>query len=575
MNRNSLEQLRSLIEHTRFDRTLSGIQGWLSHQERVALYSLARYVTGPILEIGSWVGLSTACIAYGIRDSDQPQVFVTAELNPRADNYRRVGDDVGFFLPGDQIPRGICHPKVYAKHVAPVLSKSGRAIGELRRNLIRLGLMDIVTIVESEFTRAPDLDYQFIFCDATHSPYEIMMTAQGLGQFLSPGTVLACHDTNSINEDCLREHIPFAASFQIDSLFVGQVANGYTSAQSTGGRTRSLPRPAVAGGNGQPAVPTVSVILPTYNRAHVVGRAVLSVLHQTYQDFELIVVDDASTDSTQNVLACLQDDRTRIIQHRNNRGAAAARNVGIEASRGQYVAFQDSDDEWLPEKLQKQVAMLSAAPDEVGVVYCGFQRIEGNRIRTHPSWAARWASKIPSHTRRLTGNVHDSLKRGNFVTTQAAMIRRTCFETAGLFDERLPLLEDWELWLRVSQHCQFVYLDEPLVFVYLSPDSLSTSPMDCIQRAYELILEKHDHGPEDDDLRAQYFHAMGHSACVRGDLRQGQRYLFRALRTSPANTWYWMAALLSLLGQRSYECAFGKRGWGNGLKAESELQRRK
>jgi glycosyltransferase involved in cell wall biosynthesis len=105
----------------------------------------------------------------------------------------------------------------------------------------------------------------------------------------------------------------------------------------------------------------VSVVIPTYNRASLLGRAIKSVLEQTYQDFEIIVVDDASTDNTEEVVRNLRDRRIRYLRHEKNRGGSAARNTGIRAAWGQYIAFQDSDDEWLPEKLKKQMEVLAAA----------------------------------------------------------------------------------------------------------------------------------------------------------------------------------------------------------------------
>lgn len=101
-------------------------------------------------------------------------------------------------------------------------------------------------------------------------------------------------------------------------------------------------------------IPTVSVVIPTYNRAHLVGRAIQSVLNQTYQDFEIIVVDDGSTDNTEEVVKSFNDPRIRYIRHDQNRGGSAARNTGIKMARGEYIAFQDSDDEWLPEKLESR-----------------------------------------------------------------------------------------------------------------------------------------------------------------------------------------------------------------------------
>ena len=104
--------------------------------------------------------------------------------------------------------------------------------------------------------------------------------------------------------------------------------------------------------------PTISVIIPTYNRADFIGRAIESVLDQTYQDFEIIVIDDGSKDNTENIVKSFDDTRITYIRLKDNKGAAVARNTGIGTARGKFIAFQDSDDEWLPQKLAKQMEVF-------------------------------------------------------------------------------------------------------------------------------------------------------------------------------------------------------------------------
>ena len=120
----------------------------------------------------------------------------------------------------------------------------------------------------------------------------------------------------------------------------------------------------------------VSVVIPTHNRANLVGRAIQSVLDQTYRDFELIVVDDASTDGTEEVTKALNDNRIRYIHHMMNRGASGARNTGIENANGEYIAFLNDDDEWLPEYLDQMISFLEAKDRSIGLVYCPFYRID-------------------------------------------------------------------------------------------------------------------------------------------------------------------------------------------------------
>lgn len=301
--------------------------------------------------------------------------------------------------------------------------------------------------------------------------------------------------------------------------------------------------------------PIVSVVLPTYNRASTLPRSISTVLNQTYTDLELIVVDDGSTDETSQVVVSLADARTRFMRHKVNQGPSAARNTGIVASRGRYIAFQDSDDEWLPDKLDQLITVLESAPPAVGVAYSSFYRLEGNRKRLFPPRAVQMASRLPSRVHRLEGDIHRSLHRGNFVTPQAAMVRRDCFERVGLFDEEMFAFVDWELWLRLSKAYHFAFVSAPLVLVYATPASVSSDP-DWVLRAFRSLLEKHAHGPGQSDLVAHYLYRCGDLQCRAGNPGQGRGLLFRAATTSSLNSLYWLAAFVSLLGSRIYSRAF-------------------
>ena len=291
--------------------------------------------------------------------------------------------------------------------------------------------------------------------------------------------------------------------------------------------------------------PTVSVIIPTYNRAHLVGRAIKSVLEQTYQDFELIVVDDGSTDNTKEVVKGFNDKRIKYILHEKNKGATAARNTGIKAARGEYIAFQVSDDEWLPVKLEKQMKVFETVPPEVGVVYTGFYRLKNSKKTYIPS------PKII----QKEGYIFGSLLKGNFVTTQAVLVKRECFERAGMFDESLPRLQDWELFIRISKDYHFKCVDEPLLISYYQPHSISADQSALI-RALKLILEKHfEDFKKDKRVLASFFANSGDLLCSGGEFRQGRSYLIKAVKAYPLNIKYLGAALVSLLGQRVYNRA--------------------
>lgn len=219
-----LEQLFLNIPQVHFRHNVEGVKGWLRSNERDALYALARWLPGPILEVGPWVGLSTLIIANGIKDSKKEKFFVTYELNPKMENYRPVENGVGFFtLPEATVPAGVCSWDLFEKEIMPVVSSPGGVLGVLENNLNRFGMADLVQVLEGDFRNAPKLGYKFVFSDTMHDPNEISVNAPILRSFLSAGSVLACHDIDSTNEYHLRKYIEFGRTLQVDSLFIGEV----------------------------------------------------------------------------------------------------------------------------------------------------------------------------------------------------------------------------------------------------------------------------------------------------------------------------------------------------------------
>ncbi|MBI4355948.1 MAG: glycosyltransferase [Candidatus Omnitrophica bacterium] len=183
--------------------------------------------------------------------------------------------------------------------------------------------------------------------------------------------------------------------------------------------------------------PKVSVVVPTYNRAHLIPEALESIWAQTYRDLEVIVVDDGSTDDTREILRPWWP-RLRYI-YQPNQGCAAARNRGISLARGTYVAFLDSDDRWLPDKLAQQVAWLEAH-SKAGLVYSRLWRYVLGRD-----------AEREICPRELPATFLDVLRGSGFIPTSTVMVRRRCLEAVGLFDVSLPVAEDWDLWLRIAR----------------------------------------------------------------------------------------------------------------------------
>jgi glycosyltransferase involved in cell wall biosynthesis len=204
--------------------------------------------------------------------------------------------------------------------------------------------------------------------------------------------------------------------------------------------------------------PLVSVIIPTYNRRALVQEAIDSVLAQTFTDYELIVIDDGSTDGTGEQLARYGDGLTYVW--RENQGESAARNHGITLSRGRYIAFLDSDDLWLPEKLARQVPVLERSPD-VGLVYCWTQRIDekGRRINGQPLG-------FKSAERPL---VFAELYEHGLGSVSGVVMRRTVLDTLGGFDATIKYGEDGDLWLRGILVTRFAEVPEILVYTRVHP----------------------------------------------------------------------------------------------------------
>lgn len=195
-------------------------------------------------------------------------------------------------------------------------------------------------------------------------------------------------------------------------------------------------------------MPSVSVIIPTYNRCDFVREAMASVLAQTFQDFELIVVDDGSTDGTADVVR--EFPRIRYLSQ-ENRGVSAARNVGVAVSRGELIAFLDSDDLWQPQKLATQVAFFATRPD-------------AHICQTEEVWVRNGVRVNPRNKhRKPSGDIFAASLHLCLVSPSAVMMRRELFDHMGGFDEELPACEDYDLWLRISAHNLVYLIDEALV----------------------------------------------------------------------------------------------------------------
>lgn len=222
---------------------------------------------------------------------------------------------------------------------------------------------------------------------------------------------------------------------------------------------------------------TVSVIIPSYNRAHLIEKSVRSVLAQTYKNLEVIVVDDASTDNTEATVRSISDSRVKYVRLAKNSGACAARNEGIRLASGAYIAFNDSDDQWTAEKVRRQLDFL--VEHKANVVICKMECMDADGSFLHFFPNKNGSSRIS----------YNELLRYNCASTQTFFGKASCFKETP-FDIKMPRLQDWDDALRLSQKYAVFFQDEVLVRTFIQSDSISSHPEKGVQ-AMELLWEKH------------------------------------------------------------------------------------
>jgi glycosyltransferase involved in cell wall biosynthesis len=257
----------------------------------------------------------------------------------------------------------------------------------------------------------------------------------------------------------------------------------------------------------------LSVIIPAYNRATVLPQAIKSVFEQGFEDLEVIVVDDASRDNTQDVMNAMtqKDPRITYIRHPRNLGGAAARNTAIERARGEYIAFLDSDDEWLPHKLERQMDLFKKLDASYGVIYTGLQVI---------------------YEESKKGEIYRATHRGSFLnelliancvrTLSSVVVKRQYLQAVGGLDARLKSCQDWDLYIRLMKHCKFECIEDPLVIYYVNkedPSRISNKGRSIIQ-GHNLIADKYkeDYKKLSPAERVRYLESISEMYSLGGSL---------------------------------------------------------
>lgn len=289
-------------------------------------------------------------------------------------------------------------------------------------------------------------------------------------------------------------------------------------------------------------MPKVSVIIPTHNRAELLKKAVKSVLDQTYTDFEILVSDDGSTDDTPQVVEGFSDKRIRSIRYSNSIGVAVVRNNALINSSGEYIAFLDDDDEWLPSKLEKQASLLEGTPHEMGAVYTGVKSID-----------AKLGGLVIIKTPKYRGNILQHLLLNNFITTSSILVKKHCFDEVGLFDTEYMSASDNDMWIRIAQKFEFDYVKEPLVNYYNTEISISRNDKKLIKGLERLISKYQKQYNANSRAYSNQQFKLGIVYCNSGNMKEGRRAIIKAIQMNPYDIRLYYNLVISTFGTNAFK----------------------
>ncbi|GAB4190982.1 MAG: glycosyltransferase [Coleofasciculaceae cyanobacterium] len=278
-------------------------------------------------------------------------------------------------------------------------------------------------------------------------------------------------------------------------------------------------------------MPKVSVIIPVYNGEKTILKTIQSVQEQTFSNFEIIVINDGSTDGTLEQVSTVQDSRIKIFSYTNG-GLSVARNRGISHATGEFLTFLDADDLWTPDKLELQLAALQAHP-EAGLAYSWTVSMDEKGEKFHPGISVSYE-----------GNVYRQLLLGNFIASGSnAMLRKQAIESAGEFDPTLKSIEDWDYWLRVVPHWSFVVVPKPQILYRQSSSSMSAKvekmekcALIVVERAFQSAPQELQHLKSQSLAFVYHYSAelwLRHSITNRSDFKEVNKKLWMAIQFSP------------------------------------------
>lgn len=274
----------------------------------------------------------------------------------------------------------------------------------------------------------------------------------------------------------------------------------------------------------------VTAIITTYKRSpEIVKRAAQSVLNQSYKNIELIIVDDSpDTYELRKVvreMAISLGNNVRYIPHEKNMGACAARNTGLDNAKGEFVAFLDDDDEWLPEKIEEQLKVIEKN-DNTALVYCG----------RYTYYAEKDIEELQK-TKFHKGKVFDKLILENFIgSTSFPLIRKNIFKVLGGFDVNMPAAQDYEMWLRISKEFCVDYVRKPLVRYYVHTGEQITKNYGKKLDAYEKLMKKHINYLQQHKKAYSAFFMYSAYCCANYDVKKARKMFREAVKLYPVPT---------------------------------------
>lgn len=295
-------------------------------------------------------------------------------------------------------------------------------------------------------------------------------------------------------------------------------------------------------------MPEVSVIILTRNRPHLLKRAVQSVFDQTFQDFELIIVDDASNDETPDVINNFNDQRIKYLRNLENKGEAGSRNEGLKAVQGEFVAFLDDDDEWLSQKIELQVNVLRKKNETLGLVYTGYYEfdLETKRI-------------IREIIPKKKGDLSEEIFIGNWIGLSTVLVKNECFQDIGRFDESLASAPDYDMWIRMANKYEFDYIAMPLVKYGVHSQQLTMNYRKMIL-GREKLLEKHgEFFSIKRKEQSEFWLNFAVWYCYDGQVIKGIKTLLFGLKKYPQDVRFYYNLVLALFGKKVFEKVKEKR----------------